>query len=80
MTEERMFEDDELTHEIGEIPEGIYDDGRQIITREITPKTKAPIESQKGPSRKVLWTVVSLLALGLVGIGLVFAISASQTR
>jgi hypothetical protein len=79
MTSEKMFEEEDLTREIGEIPQNIYDDGRQIITRQITPKSVAPVESQKGLSKRVLWTVVSIVALGLVAVGVVIAMSASHS-
>jgi hypothetical protein len=79
MTSEKMFEEEDLTREIGEIPQNIYDDGRQIITRQITPKAVAPVESQKGLSKRVLWTVVSIVVLGLAAVGVAIAMSASHS-
>ncbi len=79
MTSDKMFEEEDLTREIAEIPEGIYDDGQQIVTRTITPKQKAPVTSQKGLSRRVLWTVVTILVVGLGAIGVALAMASSQT-
>ncbi len=79
MTSEKMFEGEELTRDIAEIPEGIYDDGQQIVTRAITPKQKAPVDSQKGLSRRVLWTVVAIVVLGLGSIAVALAMASSQT-
>jgi hypothetical protein len=74
-----MFEDEDLTHEVSEISPDIYDDGRPLITRQITPKSVAPVESQKGLSRRVLWTVVSIVVLGLAAAGVAIALSASHS-
>jgi hypothetical protein len=79
MTSEKMFEEEDLTRDIEDIPEGIYDDGSQIITRSITPKQKAPVISQKGLSRRVLWTVVAILVIGLGSIAVALAMASSQT-
>ena len=76
---EKPLEDMDLTREVGEIPEGIYDNGREIVTRQITPKAKAPVDSQKGLSRRVLWTIFTILALGGVGVSLALSLAASQT-
>ncbi len=76
---EKPLEDMDLSREVEEIPQGIYDDGREIVTRQITPKAKAPVVSQKGLSKRVLWTIVSIIGFGLVGISLALTLAASQT-
>ena len=76
---EKPLEDLDLSRDVGEIPEGIYDDGREIITRQITPKAKAQVASQKGLSKRVLWTIVSILVLGGSGLALALTFAASQT-
>ena len=76
---EKPLEDMDLTREVGEIPEGIDDNGREIVTRQITPKAKAPVDSQKGLSKRVLWTIVTILAVGGVGVSLALSLAASQT-
>lgn len=79
MQTENLFDDEDLSRPVAEIPQGIYDDGTPIITRQITPKAKAPVESQKGLSKRVLWTIVTILVLGLAGIGLAIALASSQS-
>ncbi|MCX8530565.1 MAG: hypothetical protein ORN27_10960 [Rhodoluna sp.] len=79
MTSEKIFEDEDLSREIEEIPANIYDDGREIITRQITPKQKAPVSSQKGLSKRVLWTVVAIVVIGVAAIGVALALASSQT-
>jgi hypothetical protein len=77
---EKPLEDMDLSREVEEIPQGIYDDGREIVTRQITPKAKAPVVSQKkGLSKRVLWTIVSIIGFGLAGISLALTLAASQT-
>jgi hypothetical protein len=79
MTAENILDEDDLSRPVSEIPAEIYDDGRPIITRQITPKTKAPVESQKGLSKRVLWTIVSIVALGVAGIAIAVAAASTQT-
>jgi preprotein translocase subunit Sss1 len=50
-----------------------------VITRQITPKTKAPVESQKGLSKRVLWTIVVIVVVGIVGIAIAVAAASTQT-
>jgi hypothetical protein len=76
---EKPLDDMDLSREVSEIPEGIYDDGQDIITRTIVPKAKAPVASQKGLSRRVLWTIVGIVVLGGGGIALALTVAASQT-
>lgn len=76
---EKPLEDMDLSREVEEIPEGIYDDGRDIVTRQITPKAMAPVVSQKGLSKRVLWTIVSIIVVGSAGISLALTLAASQT-
>jgi hypothetical protein len=76
---EKPLEDMDLSREVEEIPQGIYDDGPEIVTRQITPKATAPVVSQKGLSKRVLWTIVTIIAVGLSGISLVLTLAASQT-
>jgi hypothetical protein len=76
---EKPLDDMDLSREVEEIPEGIYDDGQDIITRPIVPKAKAPVVSQKGLSKRVLWTIVGIVVLGVGGIALALAYAASQT-
>jgi hypothetical protein len=76
---EKPLEDMDLSREVDEIPQGIYDDGREIVTRQITPKAKAPVVSQKGLSKRVLWTIVSIIVVGVAGISLALTLAASQT-
>ena len=75
---EKMFEEEDLTREMGEIPASIYDNGEPIITRSFTPKQTASEVSEKRLSRRVLWTVVTLVGVGLAGAGLFLALNVSR--
>ncbi|MEN9731111.1 MAG: hypothetical protein RL488_421 [Actinomycetota bacterium] len=79
MSTENFFDEDDLSRPVSEIPADIYDDGKKVITRQITPKTKAPVESQKGLSKRVLWTIVVIVVVGIVGIAIAVAAASTQT-
>lgn len=54
-----------LTREIKEVSEEIYDAGEPVAKRQFVPKQTAPTVSQRRLSKKVLWTIIALVALGL---------------
>ena len=52
MSTENFFDDGDLSRPVSEIPADIYDDGKKVITRQITPRTTPPMRF--GMKKKVL--------------------------
>ncbi|MEY2676648.1 MAG: hypothetical protein RIT51_1010 [Actinomycetota bacterium] len=70
---------DSYTRDFTELPEEMFDDGAPIETRPITPKQTAPVDTQKGLSRRVLWTIISIVLVCGSAIAFLISTSSSQT-
>ena len=69
---------EKYTRDFTELSEDMFDDGAPIETRPIPPKQTAPVDTQKRLSRKVLWTIISIVLVCGGAIGLLISLSSSQ--
>jgi hypothetical protein len=79
MANDRADSEDEYTRGFTELPDSMFDDGSRVITAPFTPKEVAHINPEKRLSKKVIWSIVTIVTLSLGGLIAVIALSSSQT-